>query len=76
MIEELDKVALTGAIPEHALAEGDLGTVVFRYPEGVAFEVEFVTAAGNTVAVLTLDESEVRPLADGDILNARRLRPV
>jgi hypothetical protein len=47
--------------------------VVFRYPEGEAFEVEFITAEGSTIAVLTLDGSDVRPLADGDILHARKV---
>lgn len=75
MIDELDTVVLTRDVPEHALAEGDLGTVVFRYPDGDAFEVEFITADGNTVAVLTLDDADVRSLADGEILHARRLRP-
>lgn len=76
MIDELDTVVLTADIPEHRLTEGDLGTVVFRYPEGEAYEVEFVTGDGMTVAVVTLASSEVRSLADGEILHARRLRPV
>lgn len=73
MMDELDTVVLTRDVPEHALAEGDLGTVVFRYPEGEAYEVEFITADGSTVAVLTLDASDLRSLADGEILHARRL---
>lgn len=73
MIEELDTVVLTRAVEEHSLAAGDLGTVVFRYPEGEAFEVEFITAEGDTIAVLTLDPSDIRPLADGEILHARKV---
>jgi len=76
MITELDTVVLTRDVPEHRLAEGDLGTVVFPYPDGGAYEVEFITGDGMTVAVLTLEESDIRPLADGEIRHARRLRPV
>ena len=76
MIGDLDRVVLTRDVPDHGLAEGDLGTVVFRYPDGKAYEVEFMTGSGATVAVLTLDGDEVRSLADGEILHARRLRPV
>lgn len=75
MTDELDRVVLTRDVPEHGLAEGDLGTVVFRYPEGGAYEVEFITGDGMTVAVLTLEESEVRSQAAGEILHARRVRP-
>lgn len=71
MIKELDTVVLTRDVEEHPLTAGDLGTVVFRYPEGEAFEVEFITAEGDTIAVLTLDRSDIRPLADGEPLPAR-----
>ena len=39
MIEELATVVLTRDVPEHGLAEGDIGTVVFRYPEGDLVEI-------------------------------------
>lgn len=74
-IEEHDPVALTHPIRDHALAAGDLGTVVFCYPGDGGFEVEFITADGSTVAVLTLDDSDIRPPADGEILHARWVRP-
>jgi hypothetical protein len=73
MIHELTSVALTGDLPEHGLAAGDVGTIVFRYPNGRAFEVEFVTAEGNTIAVVTLDEKDVRTLGDREILHVRSL---
>ncbi|MFW6200160.1 MAG: DUF4926 domain-containing protein [Gemmatimonadota bacterium] len=76
MIGELERVVLTRDVPEHHLAEGDLGTVVFRYPDGSAYEIEFMSGNGDTVAVLTLESGDVRSLADGEILHARRLRSV
>ena len=75
MVQELDTVVLTRDLSEYHLAEGDIGAVVHRYPDGAAFEVEFVTAGGNTVAVLTLTASDVRPLRDPEILHARQLEP-
>jgi hypothetical protein len=38
-------------------------------------EVEFVTAGGKTVAVLTLDSVDVRPMQTGQILHVRELAP-
>ncbi len=73
MIRELDTVVLTRDVPEPGLKKGDVGAVVHRYAEGRAFEVEFVTAEGKTVAVLTLTEADIRPMRSGEILHAREL---
>jgi hypothetical protein len=50
-----------------------VGAVVFRYPKEDAFEVEFVTAEGKTLAVLTLGTEDLRPLREGEILHVRAL---
>jgi hypothetical protein len=71
MIQELDIVVLTHDIKEYGLKQGDVGTVVHRYREGEAFEVEFVTAEGKTVALLTLTQADVRPMGGGEILHVR-----
>ena len=73
MIRELDTVVLTRDLDESGLKSGDLGAVVHRYQDGAAFEVEFVTAEGKTVAVLTLNAQDVRPLGKRDILHVREL---
>ena len=73
MLRELDLVALTGDLPEHGLERGDVGTVVHVYTDGRASEVEFVTAAGATIAVLTLDAAAIRPLAGRELLHVRPL---
>ena len=72
MITELETVALTKDVPEHALIAGDIGTVVHVYSDDNALEVEFVRADGITIAVLTLRSADVRPLKT-DMLHARRL---
>jgi Domain of unknown function (DUF4926) len=73
-MEELDLVVLTHDIPEHGLQQGDLGTIVHRYTDGQAWEVEFVTAEGRTVAVLTLTRANVRPMGSQEILHVREVR--
>jgi hypothetical protein len=71
MITELDTVVLTRDIDEHRLKKGDVGAVVHSYQNGNAFEVEFVTAEGQTVALLTLARSDVRPMHSREILHVR-----
>ena len=73
MIKETEIVALTRDIPDHKLKIGDIGTVVHRYKEGTAFEVEFVNAEGETIAVLTLDKGSIRPITGKEILHVRSL---
>lgn len=72
-IPELDQAILRRDVPDQGLRTGDVGVVVHVYPSGQAYEVEFMTADGDTVAVLTLEAAEVEPLAGRRILNARPL---
>ena len=76
MFSELDAVVLARSISEHGLEAGDVGTVVHVYSGQDAFEVEFVTAAGETVAVLTLTKADIRPMKAREILHARLLPSV
>jgi len=73
VIRELDLVVLAHDIEAHALQEGDVGTVVHCYSDGRAFEVEFVTTEGKTVAVLTLTDADVRSTGSAEILHVRGL---
>ena len=73
MIEELDSVVLTRDIPESGLTVGDVGTVVHRYEAPRGYEVEFAAGDGSTVAVLTLEAADLRPLEEGDMLHVRKL---
>lgn len=72
-INELDAVALTCDLPEHGLVRGDVGTAVLVHGHGAGFEVEFVGYDGHTVALLTLERDQVRPLDTHDIPHARGL---
>ena len=76
MIRDLDTIALTHSMKEHGLEGGDIGAVVHCFAEGNVFEVEFLTAEGKTIALLTLDETDVRPLGGSEILHVREFTPV
>ncbi len=72
-INELEPVALTTDLPAHGLKRGDVGTAVLVHGNGAAFEVEFVGYDGHTVALWTLERTQVRPLQAGDIPHVREL---
>lgn len=73
-IKEHDCVVLTASLPEEKLEAGDVGTVVHVHKGGVAYEVEFVTLAGETIAVATVEASQVRPIGKRDLNHVRELQ--
>ncbi len=73
MFQELDTVVLTHNVENHGLKEGDIGAVVHCYQDGQGLEVEFVTAEGKTIALLTLTPSDVRLMREREILHVREL---
>jgi hypothetical protein len=72
-IKEHDYVVLTKNLPEESLEAGDVGTVIHLHENRVAYEVEFVTLAGKTVAVATVEASQLRPVGKRDISHVREL---
>lgn len=71
MFKELDTIVLNKNIEKYGLKKGDIGAIVHVYEKGKALEVEFVTAKGKTVAVLTLTSSDIRPMERNEILHVR-----
>ena len=71
MIRELDSVVLAIDLPEYGLERGDIGTVVLLHGDGKGYEVEFVALDGETVAVVSLVPSQVRPIGHREIAHAR-----
>jgi hypothetical protein len=71
MYSELDTVVLAHDLKEHSLTRGDVGTIVHQYAEGKAYEVEFVTGEGKTIAVVTLEMTDIRPMQRQEILHVR-----
>lgn len=72
-IAEHERVVLTIDLPEEKLAAGDVGVVVHVHEAGKAFEVEFVALDGETMAVVTLEGSQIRPVEHREITHARRV---
>ena len=69
-IHPLDVVVLTRDVSTHRLRRGDLGTVVEIYgPHSIG--VEFVAASGRTQALVTLQPTDLRPVADDDLMAVR-----
>ena len=66
----LDVVVLQIDHPTQGLKRGDLGAVVDIYAPD-AIEVEFVTASGRTRALVTLKASDIREVADDDLVAVR-----
>lgn len=71
MIAELSLVVLDCDPRHEKLNRGDVGTVVHVYQGGRGYEVEFVDGGGRTVALLTLEAGDVRPIGAGELLHAR-----
>ena len=72
-LKEFDLATLKQDLPAKGLMTGDVGTVVFVYDHGQAYEVEFVAANGRTLAVQTLRADQIEPFTGPQILHARRL---
>jgi len=73
MVQELDRVVLLEALPEHGLEAGDIGTVVMVHQDGQGYTVEFVIRKGETIAVAILSRSQVRAIQTNEVAHARQL---
>lgn len=76
MINEHDCVVLTKDIPADSLQAGDVGTVVHIHRDALAYEVEFITLIGETVAVATVLASQLRPVGQRDLTHVRELASI
>jgi len=75
--EMFSRVALKTDVPENGLRQGDVATIV-EYHQGrpgqePGYSLEVFNAVGDTVAVITLRESQIEPLSPQEILHVRRL---
>jgi hypothetical protein len=62
-------------LASEGLIRGDVGTIVHDYKDGEAFEVEFFTLSGRTIAVATVEAGDLRPVSDHDVSHTRQLHP-
>ena len=72
-IKEHDCVVLTHDVDEAGLEAGDVGTVVHVHGNDAGYEVEFMTLAGETVAVVTLRPGQLRAIQPRDVAHVREL---
>ena len=72
-MKELELAALREDLPGHGLVKGDIGTVVLVHEDGAGYEMEFATLSGETVAVVTLKATQVRPINPREIAHARHV---
>ncbi len=73
MINEHEIVVLTEDVADAGLEAGDIGTVVHVHKGGAGYEVEIMTLAGETVAVVTLRPGQVRSILPRDVAHVREL---
>lgn len=70
------KVALRADLPPHQLRAGDITTVVEHHPgrpgQEPGYTLEVFNAIGETIAVVTVPESQIEPLRDNQVLHVRR----
>lgn len=60
MIKELERIYLLADLPGTAFVKGDVGTVVFIYPDANAFEVEFFALDGSSLGVETVPSFQAK----------------
>lgn len=71
MIEDHDQVILTRNLPGHDLVAGDIATVIAVHEGGKGYTLEFMTVQGDTVAIVTVQSSDVRPARDRELPHVR-----
>jgi len=74
--ELFSRVALAEDLPEDKLCRGDVATIVEHHPVSDGedgYSLEVFNATGETIAVITVAESQITPLTSNTILNTRLL---
>ena len=72
MLHDLDSVVLLRDLPDHGLKAGDVGTIVLLHQDR-GYEVEFMSLAGETLAVVSLPRDQVREIRPREIAHARSI---
>jgi hypothetical protein len=77
--ELFKEVVLLRDIPEKRLKKGDVATIVEYHPVNDSIDgytLEVFNVFGDTIAIITVSESEIEPLREDKIFNARALETV
>lgn len=70
------EVVLKKDIPDKKLKKGDLATVVEHHRSNTnvdGYSLEVFNVLGDTIAVVTVTETEIEPLKSGEVFSVRRL---
>ncbi len=71
------RMALSVDLPAHGLRRGDVATLVEHHPgrpgQEDGYSLEVFNAVGETVAVVTVGESQIEPLTANELLHVRPL---
>ena len=73
MLGETDVAVLTVDLPAHGLKAGDVGTIIMVHGRS-GYEVEFTTLAGETIAVVPVDATQMRPIANREVAHVRTIQ--
>ena len=75
--EMFTRIALKEDLPEHSLRAGDVATIVEEHSgrpgQETGYSLEVFNAVGETIAVVTVRESQVEPLNGNEVLHVRQL---
>lgn len=71
------RVALKQNIPRYKLQHGDVATIVEIHPgrpdQEMGYTLEVFNAIGDTLAVITVEESQIEALTVNEVLHIRHL---
>lgn len=77
--ELFSDVVLLKDLPEEKLKKGDIATVVEHHPSESSMDgytLEVFNAIGDTIAVITVTESDIEPLKESDVFRVRSMGAV
>lgn len=74
------RIALAEDFPPENLRRGDVATIIEHYEgrpgQETGYELEVFNAVGETLAVITVRESQIEALRDDEILSVRQREDV
>jgi Domain of unknown function (DUF4926) len=74
--ELFTRIALKTDLPQHGLCSGDVATIVEHHvgrPGEPGYTLEVFNAVGESIAVVTVRESQIEPLTANELLHVRPL---
>lgn len=77
--ELFKEVVLLKDIPDQRLKKGDVATIVEHHPTDSSadgYTLEVFNAIGETIAVVTVYETEIAPLKKSEVLSVRKMDAV